>query len=457
MQATAANRRIPSASERRLYALERALERAGLDPRPHGRTSLRARRALEAAATRAGAREAIRLLLADWTLAALKAGRAPVELSALLRAAARHVAGDPDTLLFTSCSRAVTSPDVRALTPRIAIDLQLRTLHTFAELDGTSLWLREPDGTLSCVAASGSGLRGHAAHDAAEAILADGNVEDAFAAAVVNRFGKPAGAVVAAGPATKRVAAFVEETASALSFFVERDLLLERNAQRERTLTAALEERLLKHAFDLHDGPLQDLAALGADLALARKQIVPLVPRKQAEAIEGRLDDLGARLHALDDALRATLRPLTAPSVDQLGDTIRREVSSLGVGTHIKASVEVRGDVERLGAEQRRAVVRVVQEALSNVLHHSRAHSVRVRLDGRDSSGVAVTVEDDGRGFDLRRALASVAERGRFGLVGMRERVRLVGGDLQIETAPGAGTRISMVVPPGRSLLKGRR
>lgn len=435
-----------------LHHLTGALERGGLEPRPQGRATVRAARVLAAAGT-AGAAEALRLLVADWTLAALAAGRDPGELAEALRTAAASLGRDPDALLFSACSRALTSADVRRLTPRVAVDTQLRVLRAFAGLDAAALWLRDRDGMLACVASTGAGARGHEAHRAAAVALEVGDTDGAATSAVVHRFGKAVGVVVAAGPATRGTAAFVEETAAALGFFVERDLLLERNARRERTLTAGLEERLLRHAFDLHDGPLQDLAALASDLALARRQIVPLVEPAHATAVEGRLDDLEARLHGLDDALRATLRPLTAPAAGCLADAIRREVSSLRAGSRVDASVEIRGDVEILTAEQRRAVVRIVQEALSNVVHHSRAHSVRVRLSQHDGR-LAVSVEDDGRGFDLRRALATVADRRRFGLVGMHERVRLLGGDLAIDTAPGAGCCVSFALQPQQPLVE---
>ena len=86
---------------------------------------------------------------------------------------------------------------------------------------------------------------------------------------------------------------------------------------------------------------------------------------------------------------------------------------------------------------------RIAQEALQNALHHAVASRVMLRLEVAPG-GVRLMVEDDGRGFAIEDAAA-----GRFGLLGMRERARLLGGSLQIESEPGAGTRITAEVPHG--------
>ncbi len=99
------------------------------------------------------------------------------------------------------------------------------------------------------------------------------------------------------------------------------------------------------------------------------------------------------------------------------------------------------GDIdERLSPTQRASVLRIVQEALQNVRKHAAASHIAIKLEG-DS----LVIEDNGRGFDLMR-LASGKTRN-FGLQFMRERAELLGGQLQIESRQGEGTRILLHLP----------
>src|SRR4029077_16452378 len=95
----------------------------------------------------------------------------------------------------------------------------------------------------------------------------------------------------------------------------------------------------------------------------------------------------------------------------------------------------------RLPAEVETTLYRVVQESLTNIVKHANAHNVSVSIARREST-VAAVIEDDGAGFDRR----TVREEG-VGLLGMRERLSLVDGRLEIESRPGAGTTIVAEVP----------
>jgi signal transduction histidine kinase len=88
----------------------------------------------------------------------------------------------------------------------------------------------------------------------------------------------------------------------------------------------------------------------------------------------------------------------------------------------------------------------MIQEALANVREHSGASSVEVRLSARRSA-IEVRIVDDGMGFEVERALAKAAQRGRLGLVGMGERVRMLGGTFEIESAPGGPTTLTVTLP----------
>jgi signal transduction histidine kinase len=89
-----------------------------------------------------------------------------------------------------------------------------------------------------------------------------------------------------------------------------------------------------------------------------------------------------------------------------------------------------------------------VQEALTNVAKHARASRVAVRLECREST-IVVVVKDNGRGFEVKELTAQLPERG-AGLLGMRERVALLGGSFDIQSHPGQGTRLMITVPVRR-------
>jgi signal transduction histidine kinase len=97
-------------------------------------------------------------------------------------------------------------------------------------------------------------------------------------------------------------------------------------------------------------------------------------------------------------------------------------------------------------ASQRIALYRIVQESLTNVREHSGANEVQVRVDG-GVRGTVAQIEDDGRGFDVASTLIGAAKRGRMGLVGMGERVRLLGGSFDVQSRPGGPTMVSLLLP----------
>jgi signal transduction histidine kinase len=117
----------------------------------------------------------------------------------------------------------------------------------------------------------------------------------------------------------------------------------------------------------------------------------------------------------------------------------------------VEAAVDLAGDLDSLTGSQRIALLRIVQEALSNAREHSGASRVRISIV-RAHGAVRAEIEDDGRGFELERTLVRAAKRGRMGLVGMNERALLLGGAFDVRSAPGGPTRISVTLPEWRPL-----
>jgi signal transduction histidine kinase len=93
-----------------------------------------------------------------------------------------------------------------------------------------------------------------------------------------------------------------------------------------------------------------------------------------------------------------------------------------------------------------RAVIRIVGEALRNVAQHAGASTARVALL-YDQDGVVVTVEDDGKGFDVDETFRSAEDRGHFGVVGMRERAEAASGHLVVRSEPGKGSIVRASIP----------
>ena len=144
------------------------------------------------------------------------------------------------------------------------------------------------------------------------------------------------------------------------------------------------------------------------------------------------------------EGIRRIIGRLSPLVLQELGlvAAIRKEAKDFAKTTGVKARVAVGDDVGRLAPECEAAIYRVVQEALHNVAKHAKATSVNIIME-RGEEIVHLCIEDDGKGMD------NAAEwNGRsFGLAGMRERVAMLGGTVEVDSEPGKGTRINVVVP----------
>jgi len=201
-----------------------------------------------------------------------------------------------------------------------------------------------------------------------------------------------------------------------------------------RRVVGAQELERERLARELHDETGQALTSIllglkrfddaesPADIAAATSQLRELVVTTLQDvrrlAVELRpkaLDDFGL-----------------VPAIERLVETFREQ-------TGMVVDLEPRLGSERLPTEIETTLYRITQEALTNVVKHAQARHVSIVLNRRDGR-VAAVIEDDGRGFvDSGSA--------RLGLVGMRERIALVGGRLEVESSPGAGTTLSIEVP----------
>jgi signal transduction histidine kinase len=217
----------------------------------------------------------------------------------------------------------------------------------------------------------------------------------------------------------------------------------------EPGLAAANERLLVRLGFDLHDGPLQQVYVLAQDVRLLRDQMVMLVGGEHREPIIGRFADLESQLAELHQDLRDLAHSLEPRSLLQqpLPDAVGRELTTLGRRTGISTSIVVDGSFDTLSASQRIALLRVLQEALNNVRQHSGSREVAMTLREDDVEGVCMEIRDDGHGFDPEGVTPGDDGQSGIGLAGMRERLRLLDGRLEIESQPGGPTIVRAKLP----------
>jgi signal transduction histidine kinase len=209
------------------------------------------------------------------------------------------------------------------------------------------------------------------------------------------------------------------------------------------------ERRLMRLRFDLHDGPLQDVLMLAEDLKLFRNQLESTVSSDHRSHLLGRIEDLEARLVALDGDLRRISVSVQSPFLHQKSfeDALGAVVEGFSTRTGLEPAVRVHGDFTSLTDSQHITLLGLIREALSNVREHSHADHVTIVVSTEDGA-VTASVTDDGRGFDPETMLVRAARNGHLGLVGMHERVRLLGGSTTITSAPRGPTMIAVTLPP---------
>jgi signal transduction histidine kinase len=206
-----------------------------------------------------------------------------------------------------------------------------------------------------------------------------------------------------------------------------------------RQLLHAREDERKLLARELHDEAIQALVGLNYRLA---------------QMDNGAAGEMQAEVRQIVEDLRGMIRTLRPPALDNFGlvTAIRSHVRELGEagGETLRIDLRVEGDTERwLPEDIQLCLYRVMQEALINVEKHASARRVQVTLDIQPTE-VRLEIRDDGRGFHLPQHLGSLLEQDHFGLVGLRERLELVRGSLQILSSPGEGTRLTASVPlPG--------
>ncbi|MGH2499741.1 MAG: sensor histidine kinase [Candidatus Limnocylindria bacterium] len=213
-------------------------------------------------------------------------------------------------------------------------------------------------------------------------------------------------------------------------------------AQRVLESLEAERERLYR---DVHDGPAQVLANAIFEVEYLER-IVERAPVETRGPLRAELTNLKGQFRSSLEAVRQMIYDLRPPVLSELGlaGALRTYAAEYQERNGLVVSCRLDDGDTGLTAPQELAVYRVMQEALQNTHKHARASAVGIDWVRAEDGGWALRCNDDGVGFDLVRA----ARRPRsVGLLSMRERAELIGGSLQIRSAPGQGTTVTLQLP----------
>ena len=205
------------------------------------------------------------------------------------------------------------------------------------------------------------------------------------------------------------------------------------------------EEARKKLARDLHDGPTQSVAAMAMRMNLARRMM-----KKDVTGAEDELQKIEELAHRTTKEIRHmlfTLRPLILESqglnaaLQAMAEKMRE---TFGQNVIINVDESVTEDLE-MGKQG--VIFYIIEEAANNARKHANALHIWVRLRPFETNIALLEIEDDGLGFDVEAVNRSYDKRGSLGMINLRERTELVNGLLNIDSAPGKGTRIQVYIP----------
>ncbi len=197
-------------------------------------------------------------------------------------------------------------------------------------------------------------------------------------------------------------------------------------------------------ALDLHDELAQQLSAFTFLLEGVRLEVSPSQPE-----IQKQISRVSGLAQQLVEFVRERIYALRPPTLDERGlvETLREYCKDFSERNGITIDLSSSGmkDV-RLDFETEINLFRMAQEALTNVKKHSGASRVRIRVQAAPPN-ITLNVEDDGRGFDVRKETARKSAHRKMGLIGIEQRAMLLGGRLSIESDRNKGSRISVKIP----------
>lgn len=208
---------------------------------------------------------------------------------------------------------------------------------------------------------------------------------------------------------------------------------------------AAVTDERTRIACEIHDGFVQILAGVNFKLDLCQ-QLIKKNPRASLATIKESKAQLKLAIQEARQVI-FNLRPLHYEKMDLIPG-LTNYFASYQTQTHIVTKFTVTGDEQALFPRTKIFLFRIIQEALSNVEKHAKADKVSIKLE-MDTDLLRVTITDNGVGFDMEKVLRDPEKWDHFGIKGILERARLVGGEGRVESKPGKGTKLIVEVPLG--------
>ena len=227
----------------------------------------------------------------------------------------------------------------------------------------------------------------------------------------------------------------------------ESDGLQEQLRRLSRQIISAQEEERRRISRELHDVIAQTLTGINIRLATLKKEAS--VNTKGLDRNIARTQRLVEKSVNIVHEFARELRPAV---LDDLGliPALHSFVKLFSRRTRIHVHLKAFAEVEQSDLNHRTILYRVAQEVLTNVSRHAHASRVEVNIQ-KVTDGICMKVADNGKSFEVERALKARGQK-RLGLLGMRERVEMVGGHFGVESVPGKGTTITAIIPAGRIL-----
>jgi signal transduction histidine kinase len=383
---------------------------------------------------------------------------------------------------FALAREVLRAPELLTVSPPAAVEAQLAMLLAFAPLRSVSLWRLDNAEQAACVRHVGEGDPSRRARQVAQRVLCSEQPADDEQSArtlllglPIGRWQQPLAALVVTAKPSMRDGArpFIEKALPMLGAILEREMLISGNAESERVLVESSERKLTRLGFDLHDGPIQDVAVIAQDLRALRDRFEPLLeqarqrtlarerfellvgPFSKHKIVRGRFEDLEAQLVALDVELRRLSSEVQAASVllnKPFQRALQDRCQAFAARTDVEPRMKLEGDMSLISPSQQIALLNIIHESLNNIREHAQATKVEITISC-DEEAIRAEILDNGHGFELEATLMRAAREGRVGLVAINERTRLLGGQCRIDSRPGGPTVVSIALARWRPAL----